>query len=175
MGSVIRSFVGAEANMGPDGPKNGFESFMATVGNLLDKPSTWFRESVVEKNQSDYPWYHRQFRRVPTIDECYTDDIVCYIEADEQFKRDRMVDNEVLNIIRQRKEDCVMYEGADSKFKCAKLFEEYDKAAENWFIKYGDLGAYGNVKDAYMKQKHRLIWERRHGPVGTGMKDALGQ
>jgi len=23
-----------------------------------------------------------------------------------------------------------------------------------------------------MKQKHRLIWERRHGKVGTGMKDA---
>lgn len=21
-----------------------------------------------------------------------------------------------------------------------------------------------------MKQKHRMIWERRHGPVGTGMK-----
>jgi len=21
-----------------------------------------------------------------------------------------------------------------------------------------------------MKQKHRLMWERRHGPVGTGMK-----
>lgn len=46
-----------------------------------------------------------------------------------------MVDNEVLNILRQRKEDCVMYEGADSKAKCGKLIEEYDKAAENWFIK----------------------------------------
>lgn len=21
-----------------------------------------------------------------------------------------------------------------------------------------------------MKQKHRMIWERRHGPVGSGMK-----
>lgn len=34
----------------------------------------------------------------------------------------------------------------------------------------GDLGVYGSVKDAYMKQKHRLIWERRHGKVGSGMK-----
>lgn len=34
----------------------------------------------------------------------------------------------------------------------------------------GDLGAYHNVKSAYMKQKHRLIWERRHGPVGSGKK-----
>lgn len=34
----------------------------------------------------------------------------------------------------------------------------------------GDLGAYYDAPTAYMKQKHRLIWERRHGPVGTGMK-----
>lgn len=34
----------------------------------------------------------------------------------------------------------------------------------------GDLGAYGDVKDAYMKQKHRMIWERRHGKIGSGMK-----
>lgn len=36
----------------------------------------------------------------------------------------------------------------------------------------GDLGGYGTAKTCYMKQKHRLIWERRHGPVGTGMKVA---
>lgn len=42
----------------------------------------------------------------------------------------------------------------------------------NFFFKYldGDLGGYHNVKKAYMKQKHRLIWERRHGPVGSGKK-----
>lgn len=34
----------------------------------------------------------------------------------------------------------------------------------------GDLGGYGSARDCYMKQKHRLIWERRHGPVGSGMK-----
>lgn len=33
----------------------------------------------------------------------------------------------------------------------------------------GDLGGYANAKSCYMKQKHRLIWERRHGPVGSGM------
>ena len=31
----------------------------------------------------------------------------------------------------------------------------------------GDMGAVPNVKEAYMKQKHRMIWERRHGPVGS--------
>lgn len=38
-------------------------------------------------------------------------------------------------------------------------------------ISDGDLGYYGNVKDAYMKQKHRMIWERRHGKIGSGRKD----
>jgi NADH dehydrogenase (ubiquinone) 1 beta subcomplex subunit 10 len=28
----------------------------------------------------------------------------------------------------------------------------------------------GKSRECYMKQKHRLVWERRHGPVGTGMK-----
>ncbi len=34
----------------------------------------------------------------------------------------------------------------------------------------GDMGAALNAKDAYMKQKHRMIWERRHGPVGSGIQ-----
>ena len=34
----------------------------------------------------------------------------------------------------------------------------------------GDLGGYANAKSCYMKEKHRLIWERRHGPVGSGMR-----
>lgn len=39
-------------------------------------------------------------------------------------------------------------------------------------ISDGDLGAFGKSTACYMKQKHRLIWERRHGKVGTGMKSA---
>lgn len=33
----------------------------------------------------------------------------------------------------------------------------------------GDLGFNPSAQDAYMKQKHRLIWERRYGKVGSGM------
>lgn len=34
----------------------------------------------------------------------------------------------------------------------------------NFFID-GDLGAYADAKKAYMKQKHRMIWERRNGKL----------
>lgn len=46
-------------------------------------------EKVVQPNQQSYPWYHQKFRRVPTIDECYTDDVVCQFEANFQYKRDK--------------------------------------------------------------------------------------
>ncbi|XP_050734823.1 NADH dehydrogenase [ubiquinone] 1 beta subcomplex subunit 10-like [Eriocheir sinensis] len=156
--------------MGDNRPINAFAQFTEAVNNAFDRPTTWFRENVVSKNRPQYPWYHQQYRRVPTIDECYTDDIVCFIEANEQYKRDKQVESEILSIMRQRQEDCIVYEREDHRVKCATIMEEYNKAAENWFIKYGDLGVYGTVKDAYMKQKHRLIWERRHGKVGSGMK-----
>lgn len=32
----------------------------------------------------------------------------------------------------------------------------------------GDLGGFGNAETALAKQKHRMIWERRYGPVGSG-------
>ena len=28
---------------------------------------------------------------MPTIDQCYTDDVTCFYEANEQFKRDQLV------------------------------------------------------------------------------------
>lgn len=33
----------------------------------------------------------------------------------------------------------------------------------------GDLGGHQFVVEALMKQKHRMVWERRHGPVGSGI------
>ncbi|KAL1498174.1 hypothetical protein ABEB36_009015 [Hypothenemus hampei] len=157
----------------PDGPSDNtttFEGFYKALGRAVDGPTTWFREKVIAPNQKQYPWYHQKFRRVPTIDECYTDDVVCIYEANEQYKRDRNVDTEIVAILRDRYEDCVMYERPDHNEKCGPLMKQYDEAMTNWFIKYGDLGAYHDAKSAYMKQKHRMIWERRHGPVGSGMK-----
>lgn len=46
-------------------------------------------EKIVEPNRQHYPWYHQKYRRVPTIDECYSDDYVCAFESDQQYYRDR--------------------------------------------------------------------------------------
>lgn len=94
-----------------------------------------FTGSIVEPNQQKYPWYHQNFRRVPTVDQCYTDDVTCRFEADQQFRRDRMVDNEIVAILRQRFEDCILYETPDHMAKCTPLMKVYEKASENWFTK----------------------------------------
>ncbi|KAK2576439.1 hypothetical protein KPH14_005772 [Odynerus spinipes] len=137
---------------------------------LLDAPVVFFREKIVEPNQQKYPWYHEKFRRVPTIDECYTDDIVCYTEANLQYHRDRAVDDAIISILRARYEECMLYHGQDDKESCASIWKTFEDANTAWFTKYGDLGTTANAKHVYMKQKHRMVWERRHGPVGSGMK-----
>ncbi|XP_015588606.1 NADH dehydrogenase [ubiquinone] 1 beta subcomplex subunit 10 [Cephus cinctus] len=152
-----------------EGGRSPMDRFANAVYNLLDGPVTFVHDKIVKPNQQYYPWYHQKFRRVPTIDTCYTDDPVCFFEANIQFRRDKAVDSEILNIMRNRYEDCVVYHGIDIE-KCKPLHELYEDAAGAWFAKYGDLGAKGNVKVAFMKQKHRMVWERRHGPVGSGMK-----
>lgn len=186
-----------------------------------------FTGNVVEPLRLDKEnyYYHRQYRRIPGIDECDVGDEVCVFEVNKQFKRDkyvsltslhlfrilhqfrawyisvhsyetfwffcRLVDSEILNILRQRKLECQTYYGKDKNKYCAKEINDYEDAATNFFIRCesvcqviafsvlsfdwfywdviipdGDLGAGGTVIDAYMKQKHRMIWERRHGPVG---------
>lgn len=92
-------------------------------------------ESIVEPNQQHYPWYHQVHRRVPTIDQCYTDDPCCVYEANQQFKRDKLVENEILSILRYRFEDCVVYEAPDHVSKCKDILEVYKRAEENWFAK----------------------------------------
>jgi len=145
-----------------------YNKFYDGVLDTLEAPVKWFRENVVEPRQQQYPWYHRQFRRVPEIDQCYTDDASCIYEADQQFKRDMDVEMNIVNILMRRKDHCYQYEGEYDKVqKCAPLMEEFRQAQDDFFIKYGDLGYNINVARAFMKQKHRLIWERRHGPVGS--------
>merc|ERR1712212_646349 len=43
-------------------------------------------------------------------------------------------------------------------------------AERNWQMKHGDMGINATALNAYYKQKHRMVYERRHGPVGYGRK-----
>ena len=97
---------------------------------------------------------------MPTIDECVLRDMPCVFEANEQYKRDKQVDGNIIRILRQRYVECQYYEGPDSHRKCKAIKEQYLDTSTNYFIKYGDLGYNTTVLDALMKQKHRMIWER---------------
>jgi len=54
----------------------------------------------------------------------------------------RNVESEILTILRVRHEDCVMFEGPDSKRKCADIYESYKQAEANWFCKCMSLEKY---------------------------------
>lgn len=146
---------------------------------IYDVPVTAFREKFVVPIQSrnKLEYYHHVYRRVPTIDECEVGDLVCKYEADQQYHRDRRVEDNILKILRQREHDCYFYHiyDEDKAKYCMKLAEEYKAAEANWFGKYGDMGHRADSLSCYMKQKHRMIWERRHGPVGSGRKTVFDQ
>jgi len=159
----------------PNNPENLITSLTDFVGKMIMTPARMVRENLVEpfRPKESYPWYHRRFKRVPTIDECYMNDQVCKREASVQYFRDRGVEQAIVKLLYQRFQDCVIYEYPDQNEEggvCNEIRAQYDLAAKNWYIKYGDLGMHHRVEDAFMKQKHRMVWERRHGTVGAGMK-----
>jgi len=53
------------------------------------------------------------------------------------------------------------------------LQKTYHKAATNYYIKFGDMPYFAGPEDVLMKQKHRLIWERRHGKLPSAMGQDL--
>jgi len=153
-------------------PEKGPTALWATkvIDRVVWSVPRWLRENVVKPNQQDYPYYHRQYRRVPTIDECYTTDYVCIEEANSQFRRDRLVEGNILQILGGRLSDCVVHHG-DSRDRytlpeedpCNQIKIDYNKASLNFYIKFGDMRQNAGAKDALMKQKHRMVWERRNG------------
>uniref|UniRef100_A0A0N5ALJ6 NADH dehydrogenase [ubiquinone] 1 beta subcomplex subunit 10 n=1 Tax=Syphacia muris TaxID=451379 RepID=A0A0N5ALJ6_9BILA len=136
------------------------------VHRAIDFPATWFRERIAEPLHDKYrlPYYHRKLNRVPEIDQCGVNDQACYFEANEQYRLDKMVDWFIMQVLKERMERCTVYNKNEFSI-CAPLFEEVEEAELNFFIKYGELGSESDVKSAYMKQKHRMIWERRHPEI----------
>lgn len=46
-----------------------------------------------------------------------------------------MVESEILTILRQRFEDCMLYERPDHLTVCKPILDQYKDAEEAWFIK----------------------------------------
>uniref|UniRef100_A0A914DN23 NADH dehydrogenase [ubiquinone] 1 beta subcomplex subunit 10 n=2 Tax=Acrobeloides nanus TaxID=290746 RepID=A0A914DN23_9BILA len=129
-------------------------------------PVTWFREKIVEPLHDRYkrPYYHRKLNRVPEVDQCGVNDAACIYEAAEQFRLDKLVDRYILHILQNRAYDCLI-QHKPYREPCIKLIDDWQESELNWFIKYGELGASADVMDCYMKQKHRMVWERRHPEI----------
>ncbi|MBN3316251.1 NDUBA dehydrogenase, partial [Atractosteus spatula] len=128
----------------------------------VDKPITVLREWMdhLHTRQTFY-YYHRQYRRVPDMTECQQGDYLCYYEADMQWKRDCMVDEEIVKVMQERLSACQQWEGKSYRQNCAKQLQQFTEVAKAFQSRYGDLGAYGNARKCLMKQKHKMIEERR--------------
>lgn len=134
-------------------------------------PGDYIKTNILPKLRGpEYPYYHRVYKRVPTVDECKADDRICIIEADAQYKRDRHVDKYILDILRKRKNECIVHWQPDHEFKCQKEMKDEMEAERNWQMQHGDMGISNCSLHAFYKQKHRMVYERRHGPVGYGRK-----
>ncbi len=83
-------------------------AFNSALASTVTGPAKWFREKIIDPNRKDYPWYHYQYKRVPEIDQCYMHDIVCRQEANMQYSRDKMVENNIIHILRRRYALCTM-------------------------------------------------------------------
>lgn len=76
-----------------------------------------------------------------------------------------------LCFVPRRVEECHIYHHPNNLTEdspCYEMEQVMRKAERNLFIKYGDLHYKSKAVDALMKQKHRMLWERRNGPVGGG-------
>ncbi|KAF8568249.1 hypothetical protein P879_03717 [Paragonimus westermani] len=175
-GDASHHDISREELLKPFKPSVAEKYILPFFGSIVDAPVTFFREQIVEKVRKPYPFYHKRYKRVPTIDKCRLDDPVCIYEANMQYHRDRMVDTNILRILRNRRRECSTWhrhQKEDVERFCKDIIAEHEEAVVNFFIKYGELSWNTDVRHAFWKQKHRMLWERRYGPVGNGDSPAF--
>ncbi|XP_064009570.1 NADH dehydrogenase [ubiquinone] 1 beta subcomplex subunit 10 [Pogoniulus pusillus] len=129
---------------------------------VVDAPITFVREWIERQQaKNKFYYYHQKFRRVPDLSECLEGDYLCYFEAEAQWRRDRLVDQQIVEIIRERVGACKHREGPNHFQNCAKEMELLAQVTKAYQDRYGDLGVHGNARTCLMKQKHRMMEERK--------------
>ncbi|XP_053707977.1 NADH dehydrogenase [ubiquinone] 1 beta subcomplex subunit 10 [Synchiropus splendidus] len=124
----------------------------------VDLPVTTFRGAIDSlQSKKKLVYYHQKFRRVPYLTECVEGDYVCYYEAEMQWRRDHLVNQEILKIVQERLQACHYREGESYEQNCAKELKLFEEVAKNFNTCYGDLGAQATARKCLMKQKQRMM------------------